>query len=50
MDLALVVGIYVLGAASGGVVVLAWVYDRKPRTIDVHSYSDDVEQRARRVQ
>lgn len=51
MDFALVVGIYVMGMASGGVIVFAMVADRlQPRGSDIHSHDDDIEQRSRRLQ
>ncbi|MCK1541414.1 hypothetical protein IVB12_05335 [Bradyrhizobium sp. 179] len=51
MDFALIVGIFVLGAVSGALVMLAMVSDRlEPRTAEIHSYGDDLEQRARRLQ
>jgi hypothetical protein len=51
MDFALVVGIYVMGMASGGVIMFAMVSDRlQPRETETYSPHEDLEQRTRRVQ
>lgn len=49
MDFALGFGLFVLGAACGGLIVLALMSDR-PRYAELHSYRDDVEARSRRIQ
>ncbi|WP_197433598.1 hypothetical protein [Bradyrhizobium sp. CCH5-F6] len=49
MDFALGLALFIMGAAFGGLVVLALMSDR-PRYAEMHSYRDDIEQRSRRVQ
>lgn len=51
MELALVVAIFVLGAVAGSLITLAMLSDRlEPRSVDAHSFLDDLEARSRRVQ
>ncbi|MET4263850.1 hypothetical protein ABIA95_000212 [Bradyrhizobium sp. LA8.1] len=49
MDFSLGLALFIMGSVFGGLVVLALMSDR-PRYAELHSYRDDVEQRARRVQ
>lgn len=49
MDVALGVGIYVLGAISGALILYAMLADYQPVS-DVHSVRDDLEARTRRAQ
>lgn len=49
MDFSLGLALFIIGAVFGGLVVLALMSDR-PRHAELHSYRDDLEQRARRLQ
>jgi hypothetical protein len=44
------VGMFVVGAVLGGLIVAAWHSDWIPPDSDIHSGPQDLESRARRVQ
>lgn len=50
METALVIGPLCVGAVAGGMIVVAWFSDYTPPVRNIHSGSDNLERRARRVQ